>query len=135
MQHREKKQIRNSELIDCTRETEKLRMRETECRSEGDAKSSRQIKRTIDCKQEGEGPSSDWRKVGGRDVIVRERIRSETNVVVAAPQTQRVRVVAHTFFSFQPVTYFKFSYGLRPVEGGCGGGQAGFDWNISFQPG
>lgn len=46
----------NSELIDCTRETEKLRMREIECRSGGDVKSSRQIKRTIDCKRGGEGP-------------------------------------------------------------------------------
>lgn len=45
----------NSELIDCTRETEKLRMREIECRSGGDAESRRQIKRTIDCKLVGGG--------------------------------------------------------------------------------
>lgn len=41
----------NSELIDCTRESEKLRMREIECRRGGDAERERQIKRTIDCKR------------------------------------------------------------------------------------
>lgn len=47
----------NSELIDCTRESEKLRMREIECRRGGDAERERQMKRTIDCKRGGR----DWK--------------------------------------------------------------------------
>lgn len=35
----------NSELIDCTRESEKLRMREIECRRGGGAERERQIKK------------------------------------------------------------------------------------------
>lgn len=61
----------NSDLIDCTRETKKLRMRERECRSGGDAKSRRQIKKDHRLQVSGGGPRSEGRKIEGRDVIVK----------------------------------------------------------------
>lgn len=45
----------NSELIDCTRETEKLRMREIECRSGGDEESRRQRKKGHRLQARGNG--------------------------------------------------------------------------------
>lgn len=45
------------------------------------------------------GPRSDGRKMEGRDVIVRERFRCDTNVVVVALQTLSVSELWHICFS------------------------------------
>lgn len=47
----------------------------------------------------GGGPRSDGRKMEGRAVIVRERFRGETDVVVVAAQTLSLSELWHVCFS------------------------------------
>lgn len=109
----------NSELIDCTRETEKLRMREIERRSGGDEGSRRQRKKGHRLQAGwvggvGGGCGSDGRKMEGGNVRVREVLRWERNGVVVALQSlvSSVRVVARLFL----VPILKIVVQLWPQE-------------------